>query len=210
MGMYPVGVRYEQGDGAKVTGNSCTGAAPVRLLTYADLLYLQAELVNVGLVTGNARLLLENAIKASFSQVDRVVTAAKGSQTVPTLATAASATTYLNAVLAAYDAATTAGKLEIIMTQKWIQSFGSSVDQWTDYRRTGYPIVFDPKNPAHAPGGFVTTPDGKYPGQAPTPIPVQRVNEIPLSLPWGQEDLNLNPNAPKQKVPSTFKVFWDN
>jgi hypothetical protein len=28
--------------------------------------------------------------------------------------------------------------IEIIMTQKWISSFGSAVDQYTDYRRTGF------------------------------------------------------------------------
>jgi len=210
LGMYPVGGRYDQGDATAVTGNSCTGAAPVRFLTYADLLYLKAELINVGLVTGDARAILESAIKASLSQVDAVVTATKTTQTVPKLATAASATTYLNAVLAAYDAATTAGKLEIIMTQKWIQSFGSSIDQWTDYRRTGYPIVFDPRNTTQAPGGFVSSPEGPTVGAPPLPIPVKRTNEYPLSLPWGLDDLSLNPNAPAQKNAATFKVFWDN
>lgn len=204
LGMYPVGGRYDQGDGVKVTGTSCTGAAPYRFLTYADLLYIKAELVNVGLATGDARALLQSAMAASMSQVDRVVTATQTTQTVPKLATAASATTYINNILAAYDAAATAAKkLEIIMTQKWIQSFGSNVDQWTDYRRTGYPVVFDPRNTTQAPGGFVTSPEGPA-------IQVQRINEIPLSLPWGQDDLSLNPNAPDQKNPATFKVFWDN
>jgi len=210
MGMYPVGGRYDQGDGTRVTGNSCTGAAPYRFLTYADRLYLQAELVNVGLVAGDARALLNSAMAASMSQVDRVVTATKTTQTVPKLATAAAATAYIDNILAAYDAATTAGKLEIIMTQKWIQSFGSNVDQWTDYRRTGYPVVFDPRNTTQAPGGFVTSPEGPNLGDPATQIPVQRVNEIPLSLPWGQDDLSLNPNAPAQKNAATFKVFWDN
>jgi len=210
MGMYPIGGRYDQGDGIAVTGTSCTGAAPYRFLTYADMLYLKAELVNTGLVAGDARVLLENAMKASFAQLDNVVTATQTSQTVPVLATNPSATTYYNAVLAAYDAATTAGKLEIIMTEKWIQSFGSNVDQWTDYRRTGYPIVFDPRNTTQAPGGFVTSPEGPYVGDPAEPVSVQRINEIPLSLPWGTDDLNINPNAPAQKNAATFKVFWDN
>ncbi len=210
IGMYPVGGRYDAGDGRKITGDDATGAAPFRFITYADNLYLQAELAIAGVTTGNARTLLENAMKASFTQVDRVVASAKGAQVVPVLATAASATTYINAVLGVFDAGSAARKLEVIMTQKWIQSFGNNIDQWTDYRRTGYPVVFDPRNPAHAPGGFVTSPDGPTLDTPPAPIPVQRVNEVPLSLPWGQDDLSINPNSPSQKNPATFKVFWDN
>lgn len=202
LGMYPVGGRYDEGDAEKVTGDHATGAAPYRFLTYADRLYLQAELAVTGIATGDARTLLQEAMVASFEQVDRVVATAKGAQTVPALAGTANVTSYINAVLAQYDAGTAARKLEIIMTQKWIQSFGSNIDQWTDYRRTGYPVVFDPRNPSHAPGGFVSTPIGN-------PIPVQRINEVPLTLPWGQDDISINPNAPDQKNPATFKVFWD-
>ena len=32
-------------------------------------------------------------------------------------------------------------QLEIIMTQKWIASFWYGVETWSDYRRTGYPIL---------------------------------------------------------------------
>jgi hypothetical protein len=202
LGMYPVGGRYDEDDALQVTGNDATGAAPYRFITYADRLYLQAELAMTGVTTENPRTLLENAMLASFEQVDRVVTSAEGSQTVPTLSGSADVTSYIDDILAEYDAASNAGKLEIIMTQKWIQSFGSNIDQWTDYRRTGYPVVFDPRNATQAPGGFVTTPIGN-------PIPVQRINDIPLSLPWGQDDLSINPNAPDQKNPATFRVFWD-
>jgi hypothetical protein len=202
LGMYPVGGRYDQGDHKKVTGNDATGAAPYRFITYADRLYLQAELAIAGVTTENPRTLLENAMLASFEQVDRVVASAKGAQTVPALSGTTAVTNYITGILSEYDAASNAGKLEIIMTQKWIQSFGSNIDQWTDYRRTGYPVVFDPRNTAQAPGGFVSTPEGN-------PIPVQRINDIPLSLPWGQDDLSINPNAPDQKNPATFRVFWD-
>ena len=213
LGMYPVGGKYDEGDAKRVTGTSATGAAPYRFLTYADRLYLQAELVNAGVATGDAaaaRALLLSAINESFSQVDHVVSMTQSTQTVPVLAGTAAATTYINAVMDDYDAGTTAKKLEIIMTQKWIQSFGHNVDQWTDYRRTGYPVVFDPRNTTQAPGGKVTTPDGRYPGEDPLLIPVQRIQEIPLSLPWSQDELSINPNSPKQKNPATFKVFWDN
>jgi hypothetical protein len=69
--------------------------------------------------------------------------------------------------------------------------------------------MFDPRNTAQAPGGFFPSPDGPTVGAPSLPIPVQRINELPLSLPWGQDDLSINPNSPAQKNPATFKVFWD-
>ena len=95
------------------------------------------------------------------------------------------------------------------MTQKWLQSIGSSVDQYTDYRRTGYPVLFDPKNPAMAPGGSVQPPVNGNPFRMPQPaVPVQLTNTYPLSLPWSQIELDLNGNAPAQKAPASSKVFW--
>ena len=36
-------------------------------------------------------------------------------------------------------------KLERIITQKWIANFPLSTEAWADYRRTGYPKLFRPK-----------------------------------------------------------------
>jgi len=212
MGMYPVGGRFDEGDHTAVDVSSSTGAAPYRFLTYADRLYIQAELINAGLVSGDERDILADAVMASFSLVDRVVEMTQTTQSVPLLSGSAEEIAYMDAVFAQYDAVASdaAKRLEIIMTQKWIQNFGNNVDQWTDYRRTGYPVVFDPRDATQAPGGFVSSPEGPTVGAAPIPIPVQRINEIPMSLPWSQDDLLINPNAPSQKDPATFKVFWDN
>ena len=209
-GIYPVGGRYDDLQGGVAASGSGTGAAPYRFITYADRLYLEAELINTGVVTGDARTVFQNAMNASMSQVDYIVTTyVKPSQTVPTLVSTTT-TNYVNAVLAKYDAGTTDRKLEYIMTEKWIASFGSSVDQYTDYRRTGYPILFDPRNPAMAPGGFVQPPVNGNPSKIPQDkVQVARLNEFPLSLPWPQQELELNSSAPKQKpLPITYKPFW--
>jgi hypothetical protein len=95
------------------------------------------------------------------------------------------------------------------MTQKWLSSVGCAVDQYTDYRRTGYPLLFDPNNPAMAPGGFVQPPVNGDPINPPQEaVPVQLSIAYPLSLPWYTNELETNPNAPAQKTVSTYKVFW--
>jgi Starch-binding associating with outer membrane len=210
-GIYPVGGKYDDGSASIANSNSGTGAAPYRLITYADRLYLEAELISTGVIAGDAKAKLTQAMAESFKQVDYVITQyVKPAQTVPALVGAAAVTTYTNNVLAEYDAASDAKKLEIIMTQKWLSSVGSAVDQYTDLRRTGYPVVFDPTNPAMAPNGKVQPPidgDPINPG-AQKSVPVQLSRTFALALPWYQTELESNPNAPQQKNPSTYKVFW--
>jgi hypothetical protein len=210
-GIYPVGGKYDDGSATVATGTSGSGAAPYRMITYADRLYLEAELISTGVITGDARAKLTQAMAESFKQVDYVITNyVHPSQSVPALVGATAVTTYTNNVLTEYDAGSAAKKLEIIMTQKWLSSVGSSVDQYTDLRRTGYPVIFDPTNPAMAPGGRVQPPingDPVNPG-AQKSVPVQLSKSFALSLPWYQTELESNPNAPAQKNPSSFKVFW--
>jgi len=210
LGIYPVGGRYDDGQGGTATSASGTGAAPYRFITYADRLYLEAELIKAGVITGDAKAKLQQAMTESFKQVDYVITAfVKPAQTVPALAGTTAVTDYINAVLAKYDAASSAKQLEIIMTEKWISNFGSAVDQYTDYRRTGYPVLFDPNNASMAPNHEVLPPvngDPANPGNR--KVPVQLLRPYPQTLPWYQTELETNQNAPQQKDPSSFKPFW--
>lgn len=213
-GIYPVGGKYDEGAGGVANASSGTGAAPYRLITYADRLYLQAELIHEGIVDGNEKETLKSAMLESFRQIDYVVSNfVKPTTSVPAIFDEdedSPMTTYIDEVLEDFDAGNANKKLEIIMTQKWLSSVGSAIDQYTDYRRTGYPIMFDPNDPVHAPGGLVQPPingDPMNPG-AQAAVPVQSSLPYPKSLPWSQTELETNPNAPAQKVPSEYKVFW--
>lgn len=219
MGVYPAGGRYDDGEGggdvpaAGVDGNSGTGAAPYRFLTYADRLYLEAELIQAGIAPGNVREVLEEAILESFKTVDLVVGYVSPSQTVPALVEGGTATaavqTYIDKALVEFDAGSADKKMQMIMTQKWIQSFGNAVDAYTDYRRTGYPILFDPTKASMAPNGFVQPPPTGDPFQdSQKAVPVLLSRTYPMTLPWVDDELETNPNAPDQKNPQTYKPFW--
>lgn len=241
LGIYPAGGRYDNGgggqlgtwddalkalkddpsdpanapaDGDGVDGPYGTGAAPYRFITYADRLYLEAELINAAVVTGDARAVFEAAVTASFEQVDQVSDMAGSvNQTVPKIMEdfATEVEAYMTKLLAEYDAGNDAKKLELIMTEKWIQSFGSAVDAYTDYRRTGYPVMWDPSNTNMAPGGNAQPPVN---GDPTTDVPQKAVpviisRQYPQSLPWPTTELETNVNAPEtQKDPATYKVFW--
>ncbi len=189
LGLYPMGGRYDDGEGGEVnTSGTVSGPGDVaqRLLPYFSSLYIQAELaLEEPGVSGDARALFEDAMRASFDKVNAIADEAGAP-----LISNGNINSYVNAVLAKYDAASQAGKLELIMTEKWIASFGFAIDAYTDYRRTGYPVMYDPNT---------------------DPLPYTVTSRgYPVSLAYNSLSLNLNQNAPtEQKTVTTDRVFWD-
>ncbi|MBO9200567.1 MULTISPECIES: SusD/RagB family nutrient-binding outer membrane lipoprotein [Niastella] len=209
LGIYPAGGRFNDSAAKSVNSlgnqNAGTGARPHEFITYTDRLYLEAELMQAGVVSGNARDVFSKALDATFTHVDNVVAnyvkpgSAGAAQTVPAIATLAATKAYKDGVLAAYDAGSDAKKMEYIMTEKWINRIENPIDNYTDYRRTKYPVLFAP-----APEGLVTNvtgPDGKV-------TPVSNDRKYPWSLPFSTGEIGLNKNAPPQKVAELYKVFW--
>ncbi|GGZ14579.1 hypothetical protein GCM10007049_03080 [Echinicola pacifica] len=96
-------------------------AAPSILMSYAELMFIQAEAAFDGDIDGDPAMLLEEAIAASFDQHGLVMPS-----------------DYMTRIGAVTK--------ETIMTQKWLALFGQGVEAWTEYRRTGFP-VFPAPNP---------------------------------------------------------------
>jgi hypothetical protein len=205
-GIFQTGGRYDDGQGGIVTGSTGTGVAPFRMLTYDEFLYIQAELIQVGKLTtaGTVDAKLSQAMKASFAKVDQVVSLNGSTQSIPVLTGSAGVTTFINNVILEFtSAATAAKKLEIIMTQKWVGTCGDAMDQYTDYRRTGFPIL---ANPLGASPEYQLNNGDAWPL-----IDSQTVlnNPYQVSFFWPQSELNSNKNAPAQKDATTYKIFWD-
>jgi hypothetical protein len=99
------------------------------MFTDFESLFLQAEAVQKGFITGSAKALYESAVTSSVVYLGGL---------------AADANTYLKqsgAPLVNFDEAVAASApLKAIITQKWLALNGvSPMPIWTDYRRTGYP-----------------------------------------------------------------------
>lgn len=93
--------------------------SPAILMTYAELLFIQAEAAFDNDISGDPQQLFEDAITAAFDQ-------------------------YGLEVPAGYIASLGPVSKENIMTQKWIALFGLGIEAWTELRRTGYPILPPP------------------------------------------------------------------
>jgi hypothetical protein len=188
VGLYPCGGAFDDGSG--ITGGVADGQNPglggagyARLYPYLAHLYTRAELSLMQGAPGDHRALFEAAMRASFDEVNVLVYDPFSSVPIE------DEDAYIAAVMGLYDAGSTQKKLELLLTEKWIASFGFSLDTYSDYRRTGYPIMFDPNT------------DGN-------PFTILG-RSYPVSIPYFVDDLQINPNAAPQRDPGTDKIFWD-
>jgi len=185
VGLYPCGGPYDNASGANHTSTSgLAGAGYQRLYPFHSHLFTKAELALTEATGEDPRALLSSGIDAAFQEV----TDAIGTSGAPSIT--AAGVTYRNSILALYDAAaTTIDKLEIIMASKWVANFKSGPDAYTDYRRTGFPVMFDPATDNN-------------------PLTVLNRN-YPLTFPLNSIEIKTNPNAPTDRLPGVTTVFWD-
>jgi hypothetical protein len=146
-----------------------TGAAPQRMLTYTEYCFIRAEATFRGAnpaPLADANAWFQAGITAGMTEAG----------VLPV-----DITTYITTN---YPGAPT---LQQIMEEKYIALFGVSVEPWTDWRRTGFPVL------------------------SPVSNPTSGVGAIPRTLFYPQSEIDLNPNCPGQKSTSLQdKVFWDN
>ncbi len=107
-----------------------SGAAPSRMLTYAEYNFIRAEAATTLNAPGDAQTFFTEGIKASMQDAG---------------VAAANVTTYL----AAHGtlSGTAQQKQEQILKEKYIANFGVVMEPWTDWRRTGYPRIEALKKP---------------------------------------------------------------
>jgi hypothetical protein len=141
----PAGTGYQglpnglnDGEGTPIVNISRFGAfwrstpnAPMDLLSYAEVLFLQAEAAERGWIPGGsaaAATFYTNAITASMQEYGVAA---------PDIAT------YLGQAKVGYDAAgaTLAGHLQQIAYQKWVSLFMQGMESWTEVRRTQIPLL---------------------------------------------------------------------
>lgn len=120
--------------------------APFFIMTYSELLFTLAEAALDGDYTDgeSAMTYLEMAIAASFDQYDLEMPA-----------------DYMDGLVA---------DKETIMTEKWKALFSQGIEAWTEYRRTGYPLL---------------------PGASPEAI-FENNGEVPTRLRYPESEYSLN------------------
>lgn len=204
LGIYPVGGKFDKGEGTPIDAKSGNGIAPDKMLMAYSVPFMKAELILAGEASGDAKEELKKGIASSIAHVNSVTAAAD--PTAPKLEGDA-VTDFIDAVLAKYDAANDNRKMEIVMTQKWIANFYNPVEAYNDIRRTGYPVLFkgDAENLAWSPYAQEVE-------ATPGLVSFELVNllDFPRILYYPQSETTVNPNITnKGRVVSSKNVFWD-
>lgn len=101
-----------------------TPNAPMSLLTYSEVLFLEAEAAERGWITGNPATLYADAIRASMEQYGIAST---------------DIDTYLAQPRVTYVPGATG--LTQIAYQKWVSMFMQGAESWTEWRRTQVPAL---------------------------------------------------------------------
>ena len=202
-GIYPVGGLYDNSpinnlpasnvfltnagtvSASKAVGNTDgTGAGVLPFISNAMMKFILAEAALTLGTPGDAKQLLQDGITAHLNSVNTISTTSGNSATAMSAATiTAFATKYVNA----FNAADAAGKLNIVMTQKYIALFGNGMEAYNDYRRTSFPVLA---------------------------APVAPLNIFPLRLSYSTTELatnsTVNANASALQTAQQFTpVFWD-
>lgn len=147
------------------------GTAPTRLLTFAEYNFIRAEAALRFGVPGDPQTFYTAGITASMAMA---------------AVSNADRNTYLASPRGTLSG-TPANQLQQIIEEKYVANYGVVLEPWTDFRRTGFPVV--PVSPVAA--------------------PTQQT--IPTVLFYPQSEIDSNPNSPaKNRANMSDKVFWDN
>ncbi len=91
-------------------------------MSYSELQFLMAEAASKGYISGSAAAFYEEAIRANF-EFNGVL---------------GDYSTYISQPSVAFN---TANAMQQISEQKWIALFGQGFEAWTEWRRTGFPVL---------------------------------------------------------------------
>ncbi|MEM8568034.1 MAG: SusD/RagB family nutrient-binding outer membrane lipoprotein [Bacteroidota bacterium] len=199
VGLYPSGGKYDDSSYRTVNGNSGVaanrgaegaGISPIFTSSMTHFMLAEAALNIPGVTTPlTASEHFEAGMVDSFDKVREFALSSIEADEVNEFETdngidyEALADTYVAARLSQFDTASDDDRMNLLMTQKALASWGNGVEPYTDLRRTGFPLY-----PASL------APQGPFP--------------VRVLLP--DSEIAGNANAPSTRPSQAEPIFWDN
>lgn len=148
--------------------------SPVIFMSYAEVKFIEAEAELMGNndpVAAEAALV--EAVEASLVKITGSIDAG-----------------YVTANVNFNGLTTDQERLEVIMTEKYIALYSHGLETWTDFRRTGFPVITPVASGSNA---------------------FNLNGEVPRRLPYPQTEIDLNPtNVPTNSPNFQDRFWWDN
>lgn len=181
-GVYPAGGAFDEDQlvaARTQTLETKNGEGILPIYTSAFTHFTLAESALTLGAGGNAAALLEQGIRESFAAViDFAGTLDNNSFG----ATQADVDAYVTRVMTEYNGASSSGKLDIIIREFFIASYGNGIEPYNNLRRTGFPSDIQD--------------------------PIQPSGQFPRTFQYPADEVNVNPNISQKSL--TDQVFWDN
>ena len=183
-GLYPYGGLYDDSpEPANNNKGRGDGIFPIATSWMVKFWQIEAMLtLGVTHPTQSATQLFTAAMNEQFAKVNTFAAKDAGA----TAMTSANISTYVTGWTTQFtNAASNSAKLSVALKQAWFCNTGNGMELYNTFRRTGLPG--DLQNPLQLPGNFA------------------------LTIPYAQDELNLNPNTPSKTYdnPASGPVFWD-
>lgn len=181
-GVYPIGGMYGSATSVQTNGNKGKlGAGIMPILLSSFVHFMKAEAMQRNIIAGNPQAELETAVTQSITKTTTLFA------DYPVLSTAQQTTLankkqkYIDFINAVFSSENNDRKLELIIKEYYLASWGNGIEPYNNYRRTGYPSNFQPTLEPES-GAFFNC--ALYSGNA----------------------VNNNPNTPEND--RRRKVFW--
>ncbi|WP_158597029.1 SusD/RagB family nutrient-binding outer membrane lipoprotein [Aquimarina sp. BL5] len=143
-GLYPVGGAFDEDNPSApnfaidTQNQSGAGILPILLSSFVDFLRAEAA-ISLG-TNDDAAVLLESGIRKSMNKVLNFSGGIATSS--PFASNQSNVDDYVTEVMSEFAAADDNRKLDIILTEYYLASYGNSTESYNGYRRTGFPSVF--------------------------------------------------------------------
>lgn len=180
------GATIPAGPTLSVSGISYDGGASINMMTYAEYNFVRAELALIygAPVAPKASVeeWFQEGIRASILDASHPARPLTAADVTAYLAADPNADGFSNGTLHG----TTQEQLQQIIEEKYVANFMVTGEPWSDWRRTGYPLL-------------QLLPGTLNPGNG---------NKVPRSVIYPQQEVDANPNL-AQKQNMSVRVFWD-
>ena len=181
-GLYPIGGAFDEDNYIPANDedlNDMGGAGILPILLSSYIHFLKAEAILSLGVPGDAWANVEAGIRAS---IEKVITFNPSTSNSMFATNQTDIDNYVSFVSNEFNAASNDQRLDIVLREYYLSSFGNSIEAYNGYRRTGYPSNLQ------------------------TPILSENV---PFPRTFSMPEDAVNRNASINQRPITTQVFWD-
>lgn len=185
-GVYPAGGLFDDDDFEGTVlglGGGGAGIYPIMLASFVDFMLAEADMITGGAGAAAALTHVQDGITKSIAKTQSFISL-DISADASFEPSAADVTNFIADVGTWWNSSTATEQWNIMATQSFIAQFGSGVEAYNFYRRTGYPTTVSPGLEEN-PGNFVR------------------------SFFYPDNEISANPNI-TQKANLDVQVFWDN